>query len=107
MKLLVVSDIHGNWAALQAVLNAEGDCDQILCLGDLVDYGPEPAACVSWAMEAYDKSIIIQGNHDWGVAWKRDPRSSPPFRHLAACTQEFTIKALTRQMRHFLGTLRN
>jgi putative phosphoesterase len=106
MKLLIVSDIHGNWAALQAVLSAEGDCDQILCLGDLVDYGPEPAACVSWAMEEYGKSIFIQGNHDWGVAWKRDPRSSPPFRHLSACTQEFTIKALSRQMRHFLGTLK-
>jgi putative phosphoesterase len=106
MKLLIVSDIHGNWAALQAVLNAEGDRDQILCLGDLVDYGPEPAACVSWAMEECAKSIFIQGNHDWGVAWKRDPRSSPPFRHLAACTQEFTIKALPSRMRYFLGTLK-
>jgi len=38
--------------------------------------------------------------------WKRDPRSSPPFRDLAACTQEFTIKALTRRMRYFLGTLK-
>jgi putative phosphoesterase len=106
MKLLIVSDIHGNWAALQAVLSAEGDCDKILCLGDLIDYGPEPAACVSWAMEECGKSIFIQGNHDWGVAWKRDPRSSPPFRHLSACTQEFTIKALSRRMRHFLGTLK-
>lgn len=42
MKLLVISDIHGNWAALQAVLKAEQDADRILCLGDLVDYGPEP-----------------------------------------------------------------
>ena len=33
MKLLIVSDIHGNRAALQAVLSAEGDCDKILCLG--------------------------------------------------------------------------
>jgi predicted phosphodiesterase len=57
-------------------------------------------------MNECGKSIFIQGNHDWGVAWKRDPRSSPPFRHLAACTQEFTIKALTRQMRGFLGTLK-
>ena len=42
MKLLVTSDIHGNWAALQAVLKSERDADRILCLGDLVDYGPEP-----------------------------------------------------------------
>jgi Calcineurin-like phosphoesterase superfamily domain len=51
MKLLIVSDIHGNWAALETVLNAESDADRILCLGDLVGYGPEPAACVNWAIQ--------------------------------------------------------
>ena len=79
MKLLIVSDIHGNWAALQSVLDAEADFDKILCLGDLVDYGPEPAACVTWAMQQRDESIFLQGNHDWGVAFNKDPRSSPPF----------------------------
>ena len=39
MKILILSDIHGNWAALQAVLAAEPDVDQILCLGNLVNYG--------------------------------------------------------------------
>lgn len=75
MKLLILSDIHGNWLALQSVLQAESDFDKILCLGDLVDYGPEPAACVAWAIEERSKSFFIQGNHDWGVALKRDPRS--------------------------------
>jgi predicted phosphodiesterase len=69
MKLLIVSDIHGNWA----VPNAEGDSDQILCLGDLVDYGSEPAACVSWAMEECAKSIFISGNHDRGVPLEERP----------------------------------
>jgi predicted phosphodiesterase len=41
MKLLILSDIHSNWAALQSVLEAESDSDKILCLGDLVDYGPD------------------------------------------------------------------
>jgi predicted phosphodiesterase len=95
MKLLIVSDIHGNWAALQSVLNAEADSDKILCLGDLVDYGPEPAACVAWAMEQNNNSIFIQGNHDWGVALRKDPRSSPPFRHLTASTQAFSLKVLS------------
>jgi putative phosphoesterase len=106
MKLLILSDIHGNWAALTSVLQAEGDADEILCLGDLVNYGPEPAACVAWAMQTRDKSIFIQGNHDWGVALKKDPRSSPPFRHLAACTQAFTLKALSQEMTHFLAKLK-
>ena len=106
MKLLILSDIHGNWAALQSVLDAEADSDKILCLGDLVDYGPEPAACVAWAMQERDKSIFIQGNHDWGVALKMDPRSSPPFRHLTACTQAFSVAALSEEMLHFLGALK-
>ena len=106
MKLLIVSDIHGNWAALQSVLNAEADSDKILCLGDLVDYGPEPAACVAWAMEQNNNSIFIQGNHDWGVALRKDPRSSPPFRHLTASTQAFSLKVLSCQMLEFLGSLK-
>src|ERR1700758_2078558 len=106
MKLLIVSDIHGNWAALQSVLDAEADCDKILCLGDLVDYGPEPAACVTWAMQQTGESIFIQGNHDWGVAWKKDPQSSPPFRRLTAVTQAFSLSVLSVQMLKFLGTLK-
>lgn len=106
MKLLILSDIHGNWAALQSVLEAEPGCDKILCLGDLVDYGPEPAVCVGWAMQENGKSLFIQGNHDWGVAWKRDPRSSPPFRLLTASTQVFSIEALSDQMLHFLRALK-
>ena len=50
MTALIVSDIHGNWPGLQAVLSAELDVDRILCLGDLVNYGPQPAECVGWAM---------------------------------------------------------
>jgi predicted phosphodiesterase len=106
MKLLIVSDIHGNWAALQSVLDAEADSDKILCLGDLVDYGPEPAACVTWAMQQTGDSIFIQGNHDWGVAWKKDPQSSPPFRRLTAATQVFSLKVLSNGMRHFLAALK-
>jgi predicted phosphodiesterase len=63
MKLLIVSDIHGNWSALQSVLDAEADYDKILCLGDLVDYGPEPAACVAWAMKQNNNAIFIQGEY--------------------------------------------
>lgn len=106
MKLLILSDIHGNSQALQSVLDAESDSDEILCLGDLVDYGPDPAACVAWAMQASGRSRIIQGNHDWGVASKKDPRSSPPFRHLTTCTKAFSLQALSEEMLQFLRTLK-
>jgi predicted phosphodiesterase len=106
MKLLVISDIHGNWAALQAVLKVEKDADRILCLGDLVDYGPEPLACVGWAFQQQTNStIFVQGNHDWGVAERKDPRASPPYRQLAAATQAFCLTVLPPKLQAFLRAL--
>jgi putative phosphoesterase len=105
MKILILSDIHGNWAALQSVLTAEADFDKILCLGDLVDYGPDPAACVGWAMKERENFLFLQGNHDWGAALKKDPRSSPPFRKLTASTQAFSIEVLSEEMLYFLRSL--
>jgi len=51
MRTLVISDVHGNLAALRAVLDAE-PWDELVCLGDLVGYGPRPAACVDLVREA-------------------------------------------------------
>lgn len=63
MRYLILSDIHSNWEALCAVLNhAEGQYDQIVCLGDLVGYGPDPNRVVEWAQQ--NLPIIVRGNHD-------------------------------------------
>jgi putative phosphoesterase len=106
MKLLILSDIHGNWAALRAVLKAEADADRILCLGDLVDYGPEPVGCVGWALQQQSNgAIFVQGNHDWGVAERKDPRASPLYRQLAAATQTFCLAVLSDKMQGFLRAL--
>lgn len=105
MKILLISDIHGNWPALQAVLAAEPDADQILCLGDLVNYGSQPAECVRWAMETLTPDWLIQGNHDRAVALGEDPRSSVPYKALAAATQELSTNALTPEMKQFLAGL--
>jgi diadenosine tetraphosphatase ApaH/serine/threonine PP2A family protein phosphatase len=60
---LIVSDIHGNLEALEAVLaDAEGRYDRILCLGDLVGYGADPNAIVAWAWG--NARAIVRGNHD-------------------------------------------
>jgi putative phosphoesterase len=106
VKLLIISDVHGNWVALQAVLRTERRVDNILCLGDLVDYGPEPVECVKWAMKNAGYAWLVQGNHDRAVATGEDPRCSLPYRHLARVTQEFSIRALNRRMRTFLGALK-
>jgi len=106
MKLLLISDIHGNWAALTAVLKAEADADRILCLGDLVGYGPEPVPCVGWALQQQSKpTIFVQGNHDWGIAERKDPQASPAYRDLAGVTQAFCLTVLSDSMRSFLRTL--
>ena len=71
MRFLILSDIHANWEALQAVLaDAEGGYDQILCLGDLVGYGADPNAVVEWARRAV--MIAVRGNHDKACAGLSD-----------------------------------
>lgn len=62
MKLLILADVHANWAALRAVADAESDADAVVSLGDLVINGPQPSECVRWAMERATWSI--RGNHD-------------------------------------------
>lgn len=105
MKILLISDIHGNWPALQAVLKAEPDADQILCLGDLVNYGPQPAECVAWAMKRLTPDWLIQGNHDRAVAFDEDPHCSTLYQSLARETQEVSKQALTQEMKQFLAGL--
>jgi len=105
MKILIISDIHGNWLALQAVLAAEPDADQILCLGDLVNYGPQPTECVAWAMKTLTPDWLVQGNHDRAVALDEDPRASVPYKALATATQELSKRVLAPEMKQFLAAL--
>jgi protein phosphatase len=105
MKLLVVSDVHANWPALRAVLEAESDADRVLCLGDLVNYGPHPAECVAWAKEMLPPEWVIQGNHDHAVGCAADPRCLPAYAPLGAATQEFTGRVLSSESKEFLASL--
>ncbi len=64
MRYLILSDIHSNWEALQAVLEeADRDgYDRIVCCGDLVGYGADPNAVTDWARQSH--AATIRGNHD-------------------------------------------
>lgn len=63
MRRLIVSDIHANIEALEAVLSdARGLYDEVLCCGDLVGYGASPAQVVDWA--GAQVKLIVRGNHD-------------------------------------------
>jgi predicted phosphodiesterase len=67
MRVAIVSDVHGNRHAFEAVLDAiDGSgCEELWCLGDLVGYGADPDACVALARE--NAAICLAGNHDLGV----------------------------------------
>lgn len=73
MKLLIISDIHSNVHALEAVYEQERDSDIIYCAGDLVDIGPYPKEVIEW-VQAHDVHCV-QGNHDRTVIeCYRDPK---------------------------------
>lgn len=81
MRLLVVSDIHANWPALQAI---QEDADAVLCLGDIVSYGPFPRECLRWVRER--AAHVVRGNHDTALAEGVDPQAAGFKRELAAAT---------------------
>jgi predicted phosphodiesterase len=62
MKALILSDIHSNIAALEAIWTQERDSDVIYCAGDLVDYGPAPREVLAWVRD--HRAVCVSGNHD-------------------------------------------
>jgi len=63
VRYLVISDLHSNWEALEAVIDAaRGQYDRIVCCGDLAGYGPDPNRVLDWARE--NLHAVIRGNHD-------------------------------------------
>jgi len=70
MRILVISDIHANLAALDAVLIDAGKFDQVWCLGDVVGYGPQPNITIERLRSL--NLVCIGGNHDWAVLDRLD-----------------------------------
>ena len=69
LAILVVSDIHSNFLALEAVdqdAAARAAIDAVWCLGDVVGYGPDPVACIDFLVQR--NAVCIAGNHDLAVA---------------------------------------
>ena len=75
MLYAIVSDIHGNYNAWAAVLEDIRDIgvDRIICLGDIVGYGPEPGRCVQSIRDVAHACIL--GNHDAVITKKLDSRA--------------------------------
>jgi len=71
MKVLIMSDIHGNYTALDAVLKDAGKFDKVWCLGDLLGYGPDPNECVK-RIKSLKNCTCLLGNHDAAVIGRMD-----------------------------------
>jgi putative phosphoesterase len=100
MRILVVADIHANWPALQALDEPHDVC---LCLGDLVDYALEPAACIAWVRQHAD--YAVRGNHDHAVAQNVVIAGRTGFKYLASVTRALTRQRLGAEELRFLADL--
>ncbi|WP_455368805.1 metallophosphoesterase family protein [[Eubacterium] cellulosolvens] len=66
MRIVIISDIHSNLEALEAVISSLGSYDEIFCLGDLVGYGAQPNEVIS-RLRFLKPGLLIAGNHDFAV----------------------------------------
>lgn len=98
MQILVISDIHANITALEAVLADAGDVDGVWCLGDLVGYGPDPDECVSRIREL-PNLVCLMGNHDAAVLGKLDQEA---FNREAIISVIWTREKLSKINQDFL-----
>ena len=91
MRDLILSDIHANWEALEAVLDrAAGHYDRIVCCGDLIGYGPDPNRVLDWARASV--GVIVRGNHDKAATGLENLEWFNPIARIAA---EWTLAQLT------------
>ncbi|ABM81161.1 metallophosphoesterase family protein [Hyperthermus butylicus] len=105
MKILLISDIHGNADALKAVLENARGWDAVWVLGDLVDYGPEPHIVVDIVRDLAPE-VIVTGNHDYAAAYGVDCRCAPEIHELSEYTRKhITFKLLSREQISWLRSL--
>ncbi len=101
MRYLILSDIHGNWQALEAVLaDAAGNYERVLNLGDFVGYGASPNAILDWAR--LSPAANIRGNHDRVAC---GTSSLDWFNDYAQAAAIWTIENLTDSNRDWLRAL--
>ncbi len=103
MKVLILSDIHANYPALQAVLNNDGNYDQLIFLGDVVDYGPHPKECLKFIKENAD--YYVRGNHDNAIGYDADCNCLGTFREYSIETRKWHKTILDEDDFHYLRNM--
>jgi predicted phosphodiesterase len=102
MRIAVISDVHSNLQALEAVLaDIDGEApDEIWCLGDVVGYGPKPNECADIVRER--AAVVLVGNHDLAAIGKLDTSDFGP---LAAESAQWTGGVLGAAQAEWLRSL--
>lgn len=100
MRVAVLSDIHGNWPALEAVIASAQDVDGAVCLGDIVGYGGDPVRCLDEVRERGWPALV--GNHDRACT---DERILSWFNDDAARVIRWTRTELGEERRDWLASL--
>lgn len=98
--MVIISDLHANLEALSALPEVG---DELWVLGDLVNYGPDPAGVIEFVRRR--ATLVVRGNHDHAVGFDQDPHCSPRFRRMAEETRRYTLSVLSEADRRFLREL--
>jgi predicted phosphodiesterase len=102
LRFLILSDIHANWEALEAVLRDAADqrYQAVLCLGDIVGYGPNPNEVTAWVRAHAD--VVIRGNHDKACS---GAAAFDSFNSAAQCSSRWTRDELLEEHAQWLHNL--
>jgi putative phosphoesterase len=105
MKILVLSDIHANWYALETVL-AKENYDALIFLGDVVDFGANPRECIRFLMSS-SKGLFwgVRGDHDHAMAYGTSCNCSEELSRLSTITREWGESLLANREIGFLRRL--
>lgn len=101
MQILVISDIHANLTALEAVLIGAGQVDAVWCLGDVVGYGPDPNECVA-RLRGLPNLVCLLGNHDAAALGQIDMEA---FNTEARVSVQWMVRELNDASLSFLNSL--
>jgi len=100
LKIVIIADLHGNYESLQSLPERY---DELWVLGDLVNYGPDPAAVVDFVKAK--STVTVRGNHDHSIGYDVDPRCGSRYQKMAETTRQYTASVLNKNQKEFLREL--
>ncbi len=105
MKILILSDIHANWYALEAILDKES-YDGLIFLGDAVDFGPSPKNCIKFLMKCSKARFWgVRGDHDHAMAYGINSKCPNELNSISEITREWGEGFLSSEEVGFLRRL--